>query len=207
MGAGIEPEVRTFGLVAFVVSLMSMIGLFVWMNRRRRSVGSLDPIDEVMYQSFDRAESARLIREGLYAITHCGRNEVIQANVLCKLARFSFNQADYAAAKSLFRESLALTRKVCGEGHTDCAVALSEMAMLVEVMGDYDEAERLYRRAHDVLVSNLGERHVSVAKCLSGLARVHSARSDLDSAEGLLRKALEIIGAPREQATPSTPPP
>jgi tetratricopeptide (TPR) repeat protein len=158
--AQVSPEERVIGRMIFFPPLLAAVGLVAWKRRPRHSQVDLDPLDQIMYRSFDKAEAARLIQEGLYAISFSGRNKSIQANILCKLARFSFNQADYATARSLFNESLDLTRQVCGEGHTDCAIARCEMAMLYEVMGVYHEAESLYQQALNALLCNFGERHL-----------------------------------------------
>ena len=54
---------------------------------------------------------------------------------------------DYAQAEPLYRQALAIGKKVLGEQHPDYAKSLNDLAGLYQSMGDYAQAEPLYRQA------------------------------------------------------------
>jgi tetratricopeptide (TPR) repeat protein len=55
---------------------------------------------------------------------------------------------NYPAAEPLFKEALAINKKVLGENHPDYAMSLNNLATLYDDMGNYTAAEPLYSKKH-----------------------------------------------------------
>ena len=101
-------------------------------------------------------------------------------------------QGDYAAAKPLYEQALAIRERALGREHPVTARTLNGLAMLLQVQGDYAAAKPLYERALAIFERALGQEHPDTAKTLNNLAVLHWAQGDVDGAEILLKKALEI---------------
>jgi len=77
---------------------------------------------------------------------------------------------DYASAEPLYRESLAMLRKLLGEEHPYVAGSLNNLAQLLHTLGDYTGEEPLYRESLAILRKTFGEEHPNIATSLNNLA-------------------------------------
>ncbi len=102
-------------------------------------------------------------------------------------------QGDVDAAETHFRESLAMYRRLFGDGHPHVAGSLRGLAGLLQGKGDYEAAERLLVEALSMDRRLLGEEHSAVAENLHGLAALLREKGDYDGAEHQYRKALAIF--------------
>ena len=66
---------------------------------------------------------------------------------LNNLAELLDEQGDYAAAKPLYEQALAIRKAVLGERHPDTAQSLNNLAALLESQGDYAAAKPLLEQA------------------------------------------------------------
>ena len=71
------------------------------------------------------------------------------------------DQGDYAAAKPLYEQALAIGKAVLGERQPDTAASLNNLAGLLQDQGDYAAAKPLYEQALAIRKQALGERHPS----------------------------------------------
>ena len=101
-------------------------------------------------------------------------------------------QGDYAAAKPLYEQALAIRKAVLGKHHPLTAQTLHNLALLLDDQGDSAAAKPLFEQALAIRKRFLGKRHPDTAICLYNLAFLLWAQGDLAEAEPLLRKALEI---------------
>ena len=68
-------------------------------------------------------------------------------------------QGKYAEAEPLFRQALAIRRKLLGEDHPDTAQSYNNVAGNLNAQGKYAEAEPLFRQALATRRKLLGEDH------------------------------------------------
>ena len=100
------------------------------------------------------------------------------ADSLNNLADLLESQGDYAAARPLYEQALAIRKEVLGERHPDYATSLNNLADLLESQGDYAAARPLYEQALAIRKEVLGERHPDYANSLTNLAFLLWAQRD-----------------------------
>jgi len=111
-----------------------------------------------------------------------------RARVLFDAALLALHQGDYAAAKALFEQSLALCREI--DEQTGIVHALSGLANVALLQADYAEAETRCRTA---LASSRGlEDQGLITANLDNLAIAVNARGDWDAARALFDEAQKL---------------
>ena len=99
----------------------------------------------------------------------------------------------YAQAEPLYRQSLALRRKVSGGQDTrDIATSLTHLAACRLRMGFADEARGYYEQALEMRLRLFGPEHPEVAAALNNLAKYYWEVEDDQRAEALFRQALDM---------------
>jgi tetratricopeptide (TPR) repeat protein len=101
-------------------------------------------------------------------------------------------QGKFDAADPLYREALALYRKLHGDQHRNVATALANLGANLRLQGRLDQAETCLREALDMRRKLLGEDHPDVALSLYELARLLAQNNLLGEAEKLHRDALAL---------------
>jgi tetratricopeptide (TPR) repeat protein len=86
---------------------------------------------------------------------------------------------NYTAAEPLYKEALAINKKVLGENHPDYATSLNNLAMLYDAMGNYTAAEPLFKEALAIYKKVLGENHPDYAMSLNNLAMLYNSYGQL----------------------------
>ena len=114
------------------------------------------------------------------------------AQSLNNLANLLYATGDYARARPLYEQALAITREALGERHPDYAQSLNNLAALLSATGDYARARPLYEQALAIRKKVLGERHPSYATSLNNLAWLLQAQGDYAAAKPLYEQALAI---------------
>jgi tetratricopeptide (TPR) repeat protein len=101
-------------------------------------------------------------------------------------------KGDRAGAETLFRETLAVTRKSSGPKHPDVAMSLTNLAQTVNDRGDHKAAEAMFREAVAIGQASLGKDHPLNAQHLAGLACALRQEGKLAEAEARNKEALAI---------------
>ena len=96
-------------------------------------------------------------------------------------------QGDYAAARPLYEQALAIRKEVLGEHHPDYATSLNNLAVLLTSQGDYAAARPLYEQALAIRKEVLGERHPDYATSLNNLADAAPVAGGLRRRQAALR--------------------
>ena len=92
----------------------------------------------------------------------------------------------------LYRQALAMARKIYGEGNIYTEATLTELATCLYDQRKYAELAALYRESLAILRKTLGNEHPRVATLLEALAGALRAQGKLAEAEEASREALAI---------------
>ena len=90
------------------------------------------------------------------------------AHSLNNLAGLLDEQGDYAAAKPLYEQALAIRKEVLGERHPATAISLNNLAVLLAAQGDYAGAKPLFEQA--LAIRSRRARDLDTAQSLNNLA-------------------------------------
>ncbi len=120
------------------------------------------------------------------------RNALVTAIKQMEEAERLYHRTRYADAEPLYRQALAIRRKVLGEQHLATAESLNNLAANLYAQGKYIDAELLFRRALAISRKLQGEQHPDYATRLSNLATNLLAQGKHADSELLLRQALAI---------------
>ncbi len=112
--------------------------------------------------------------------------------------------AAYAQARPLYERALAIKEKVLGPEHPQTALALNNLAHLLQDQGDLEGARRLHERALAIREKTLGPNHPDTAESLNNLALLLQDQGDLAAARPLFERALAIYQQALGPEHPST---
>ncbi len=115
-----------------------------------------------------------------------------RAVLLDRAGDYFHGRAAYVEARSLLERALAIRESLYGPMHTDTAVSLNNLAMLLKDQGDLAEALPLYERALAIEEKVLGLDHPETAGSLNNLAMLLQAQGDFVGAQPLLERVLTI---------------
>ncbi len=139
---------------------------------------------------YDRAEP--LLDSAVAIRRRSSGDDATTAASLFILAYLLRDQGRYAAAESLYRETLAIRRRLFGDRHVDVVASLNGLAYLLRGRGDFEESVGVYREALAAGRALSQGNDSLVATTLGGLAAALHGLGDLDGAEPLFREALAM---------------
>ena len=108
-------------------------------------------------------------------------------------------RGDLAQAEALFRENVAITRKVLPGDHPNVATSLTNLAQVLNLRGDYDTAPKrsIAKRSTSTRRCPTSSSHHLVASTWNNLSYALRGQGRLDEAEAAARKALALMRAAR----------
>jgi len=112
--------------------------------------------------------------------------------LMSQIGTLFYTKALVAEAEPLMRRALAIYEMSFGAEHPHIAIALNNLAALLQGTNRFVEAEPLMRRALAIDEKSWGPDHPNVAIDLNNLAQLLQATSRLVEAEPLMRRALAI---------------
>jgi tetratricopeptide (TPR) repeat protein len=127
-----------------------------------------------------------------------------RSSLLNRAGSYFHGRAAYSAARPLLERSLAIDEKLRGAEHPTTAVALNNLAVLLQDQGDLAAARPLLERALAIHENALGPGHLETATDLNNLAILLYDQGDLASARPLFERALEIREKERGPEHPET---
>jgi len=116
----------------------------------------------------------------------------IDADLRATIGVVYFDIGQYTNAEAMFRETVALRRKVLGRDAPAVATAMNNLVAALWQEGKLPEAETLGREVLALRQKSLGRQHVDVASSLNNLAGVLRDEGKLAEAESLHREALAM---------------
>lgn len=129
----------------------------------------------------------------------------LRARVLNGLGLVHARRGEGEAAEPLYRDALALTRRLYGDTDLRTAEIVNNLAVSAQARADLPEAERLYREALRIATALKGDRHPDVATAISNLAGVLHSRGQLAEARVNYERALalrrELLGDEHSSVT------
>ena len=108
-------------------------------------------------------------------------------------ANLATSAGRHGEAADLYRESLAVRRRVYGAENPFLAVTFNNLGSALRRQGDLDAARDAFEQALSLKRSVLGDRHPTLAVTLNNLGVFHLDLGDNSRAEVLFREALEIM--------------
>jgi tetratricopeptide (TPR) repeat protein len=108
------------------------------------------------------------------------------------LASAFAQQGNYAGAETLYRQGLAIERRVLGPEHPSTLVTAGNLAASLDRQGKYAEAETMYREVLVVRRRVLGPEHPSTLMTAGNLANALNAQGKYAEAETLNREVLVV---------------
>jgi tetratricopeptide (TPR) repeat protein len=141
-----------------------------------------------------RWQDARWELEPLEALADKWANEdrLRAAFLLDHVGQAWYHLAEWTRAEPLQRRALAIDEQYHGAEHSEVAIRINNLAVLLQATNRLAEAEPLMRRGLAIQAKNHGPDHPYVAAQLNNLARLFRETNRLTEAEVLLRRALAI---------------
>jgi tetratricopeptide (TPR) repeat protein len=99
---------------------------------------------------------------------------------------------EYDEAERLYRQTLALRRKLFGEEAPRLAITINNLATLLRDKGNYEEAETLFRQSLAMRRKQFGDEHPEVGTALHNLGSLLYRRGEYDQSENLQRQAIAV---------------
>lgn len=90
------------------------------------------------------------------------------------------------------RNAESIYRAVFGDMHSDVAMALNNIGLVLRGQGKYNHAIRSYRGAEDIWRQILGHEHPNVATCVNNIGFLMETVRDMAGARKCYREALKI---------------
>ena len=137
-------------------------------------------------------------------ITVYGFTSETAALLLNRTGYYYRSQGRYEEAEPLYRDALAMRKRLLGEAHPAVATSLNNLAELYESQGRYEEAEPLYLEALAMRKRLLGEAHPDVATNLFNLGALRYKQGRYSEALALLLQAQPIYLAQLGPDHPNT---
>jgi tetratricopeptide (TPR) repeat protein len=190
---GFSAESQSYGvhrLVRLAARDLIAASRLAWLERAAQALDRAFP--KVEFSTWAQCERllphARAVLDSLPTDFACART----ARVAFCCGVYLRERGDFAAARPLQQQALAMREKTLGEDHADVAQSLTDLAILFTDQGRYGEAEPLYARALDIWENALGPEHASVGTCLNSIGCLRYEQGRYAEAEQPLQRALAI---------------
>ncbi|NEO53858.1 MAG: tetratricopeptide repeat protein [Okeania sp. SIO3B5] len=121
-----------------------------------------------------------------------GKNHILVASSLNKLAELYYSQGRYSEAEPLYIQAIKIVKIVLPTNHPFLASSLNNLAGLYRSQGRYSEAEPLYQQAIEIHKIALPANHPYLAIHLNNLALLYESQGRYSESEPLYQQAIEI---------------
>jgi tetratricopeptide (TPR) repeat protein len=144
------------------------------------------------HSSLKWREAEKALQEAYTLLQNYGADPQERVKLALTLGSLFEDEANFERSEFYQRRALAEADQHLGKNHPLTAVALNDLAQLLQTTNRLAEAEPLLRRALEIDEQSFGSNHPNVAIHLNNLAQLLQATNRLAEAEPLMRRALEI---------------
>ena len=193
LSAANPDEAQGVDLTAEELLAQGREGIAAWLEKEPEVAAEvLGTLGEVYNNRGLFKEAAELKREALRArkLETPGDSPGL-AKDINNLARLYYDLGDYERAEEMFREAIAIRRRL-GEGGGELATNLTNLASTLSRRGLYEEAGGLLEEALRIYREEAGPESLEVAAGLYSLGVLQFNHGDYESAQALLNTALKL---------------
>jgi tetratricopeptide (TPR) repeat protein len=140
----------------------------------------------------DVGEAERFLREALAMKRRLGADDDVSIAIFHNLSAVAEKKGDWDQAEHLQRESVAICRKVYGNGHPELASSMERLATILRNRHEYAASEATYEEALRIQRAALPEGHPSFSFTLCGLGQVMVQKGLPSDGEVLIQECLDI---------------
>ncbi len=138
----------------------------------------------------ERSREIEGILQEALAISRRLGDEAGIVGALFQLAKVKYDRGDMPGAESLYRQVLALNRRVYGDEHPETSHSRRALALTLISQAKPEEARTLLRQTLAVQKKTLPHDHPDIAATLNDLALAYTRTADYAAAEPLYREGL-----------------
>ena len=159
----------------------------LWLATIYRSLGGVYDSTGQQSEALDTLAEARAMLEGagLTETAEYGRN-------LRNVGISHWSAGDFEAARTAYKESLAIFDKVLDDGHPDVSYVVNGLAILNYNLGDFDAARPMFERELANLERTLGREHQHTASIMNNLGLLLLEMGLIDEARPRIEESLAI---------------
>jgi len=113
--------------------------------------------------------------------------------IINNLALLYTDLGRFSEAEKLFKDAIALRKKMLGENHPEFAQSINGLGILFYNMGRFNDAENYYKTALKIIREKYSEKHISYAIYTNNLALLYNDMGRFEEAEKLYKKSINIF--------------
>jgi tetratricopeptide (TPR) repeat protein len=151
----------------------------------------------------DSVTARELLAHGTARARELSGQPAVEAQMLDVIGRIHAERGEYAQARSLLEEGLAIRRKVLGDEHVDVATSLINVAQVADLTEHITEAVSLFRHAFEIRRRLLGDDDPRTTDALYEVAQASHTAGDFRSARPLFDQWAAAIARQPRQVSPA----
>ena len=141
----------------------------------------------------DTVTAREMLARGVARARELSGQPAVEAQMLDVIGRIHAERGEYAQARTLLEEGLAIRRKVLGDNHLDVATSLINIAQVGDLTEQRAEAVTLFRRALAIRRRLLGNDDPSTTDALYELAQASHTAGDFETARPLFDEWVAAV--------------
>ena len=146
----------------------------------------------VLSYSLSRHEDARSWARDAEPLSRAAGSETVRAGYLNQRGVMATSQGEYAVARDLHEQALAIRRKALGPKHPSVAASLNNLGNVADSQGEDQDARDFHERALAIRRETLGPKHPHVAHSLNNLGNLAHSQGEFEDARDFHERALAI---------------
>ena len=149
----------------------------------------------------DTVTARQLLQRGVARARELTGQPLVRAQVLDVIGEMHTELSDYAQARPLFEEALAIRRSALGQAHPDVGTTLHNLGDVAMGVGDFPTASQLFRQALDIRRRSLGPTHPQTLESLYWLGDAMHEGGDFRGANPIFDEWVAAVTAQPPEMT------